>query len=249
MRLTFRCLCQNGAPTEDGTASDCNSFKELSDFDILRSVSFSPSGLNQSVATYTLDQNASSVFIHTKGDASTGMVQIVGSDDNTLMNASHVKPGTIRVDVIMRSAYNQTKALVCKMQKDNGGQGVGVYVSVFREQARSSTYNDVNPIFLDVCHNQELRRRNCRARSQPLICHYCPTTLCLFGRSASNDTGIYGRHRSDEPSIRGDDQSRYIQERNSGSWPWSDQCKLPRSAGHIPQVTHQLDHGYVQRIE
>lgn len=102
----------------------------MADFDILRSVSFSPSGLNQTVATYVLDQNATSVFIHAKGDAATGMVQIVGSDDDTLMNAGHVKNGTIRVDVIMRTAYNETKALVCKMQKEDGGQGVGVYVSL-----------------------------------------------------------------------------------------------------------------------
>lgn len=58
------------------------------------------------------------------------MAQIVGSDDRTLMDAGHVLPGTIRVDVVMRSAYNQTKALVCKMQKADGGQGVGVYVSI-----------------------------------------------------------------------------------------------------------------------
>jgi hypothetical protein len=102
----------------------------MADFDILRSVSFSPSGLNQTVATYHLDQNATSVFIHAKGDAATGMVQIVGSDDDTLMNAGNVKNGTIRVDVIMRTAYNETKALVCKMQKEDGGQGVGVYVSL-----------------------------------------------------------------------------------------------------------------------
>lgn len=95
----------------------------------MRSVSFSPSGLNQTVATYILDQNSTSVFIHAKGDAATGMVQIVGSDDDTLLNAGHVQNGTIRVDVIMRTAYNETKALVCKMRKDDGGQGVGVYVS------------------------------------------------------------------------------------------------------------------------
>ena len=92
-------------------------------------MSFSPNGLNQSIATFTLNQNASSVFIHTEGDASTGMVQIVGSDDRTLIDAGYVQPGTIRVDVVMRSAYNQTKALVCKMQKPDGGEGVGVYVS------------------------------------------------------------------------------------------------------------------------
>jgi hypothetical protein len=127
--ILFIFASQNGAPIGDGASSNCNSFKELSDFDILRSVSFSPSGLNQSVATYILDQNATSVFIHAKGDAATGMVQIVGSDDDTLMDAGHVKNGTIRVDVVMRSAYNETKALVCKMQKEDGGQGVGVYVS------------------------------------------------------------------------------------------------------------------------
>lgn len=56
------------------------------------------------------------------------MIQIVGSDDKRLMDAAAVLPGKIRVDVIMRSAYNGTKALVCRMDKADGGQGVGVYV-------------------------------------------------------------------------------------------------------------------------
>ncbi|KAJ9118730.1 hypothetical protein QFC22_003951 [Naganishia vaughanmartiniae] len=118
---------KDGAPVEDGVSSHCNAFVELSETDVLRGVSFSPSGLNQSIASYSLNQNASSIFIHTMGDASTGMIQIVGSDDKRLMDAGAVLPGKIRVDVIMRTAYNETKALVCKMDRADGGQGVGVY--------------------------------------------------------------------------------------------------------------------------
>ncbi|GHJ89297.1 hypothetical protein NliqN6_5699 [Naganishia liquefaciens] len=130
---------KDGAPPSDGNATDCNAFHDLSVYDVLRSVSFSPNGLNQSIATFTLNQNASSVFIHTEGDASTGMVQIVGSDDRTLIDAGYVQPGTIRVDVVMRSAYNQTKALVCKMQKPDGGEGVGVYTSAKAKRSADET--------------------------------------------------------------------------------------------------------------
>ncbi|KAJ9101238.1 hypothetical protein QFC21_003457 [Naganishia friedmannii] len=118
---------KDGAPAEDGVSSHCNAFVELPGNDILRGVSFSPSGLNQSIVSYSLNQNATSIFIHTQGDASTGMIQIVGSDDKRLMDAGAVLPGKIRVDVIMRTTYNGTKALVCKMDKADGGQGVGVY--------------------------------------------------------------------------------------------------------------------------
>ncbi|KAJ9110838.1 hypothetical protein QFC19_001347 [Naganishia cerealis] len=132
----------NGAPAEDGVASHCNAFVDLPENDILRGVSFSPSGLNQSIASYILNQNASSIFIHTQGDASTGMIQIVGSDDKRLMDAGAVLPGKIRVDVIMRTAYNETKALVCKMSKEDGGQGVGVYTSA---KTKSSSDETVAP--------------------------------------------------------------------------------------------------------
>jgi hypothetical protein len=74
------------------------------------------------------------------------MIQIVGSDDKRLMDAGAVLPGKIRVDVIMRTAYNETKALVCKMDRANGGQGVGVYVS-----AQSDCYSALSPLTKYAC--------------------------------------------------------------------------------------------------
>lgn len=164
---------KDGAPPGDGNATECNTFYDLSVYDVLRSVSFAPNGLNQSIATFTLNQNASSVFIHTEGDASTGMVQIVGSDDRTLIDAGYVQPGTIRVDVVMRSAYNQTKALVCKMKKPDGGEGVGVYVSERSPMGPSSV--------LITCGSSRLQQRPNGPPTKPL--HLIP----IFRLSSSSE--------------------------------------------------------------
>lgn len=129
--LTFDPI-KDGPPAGDGKPTFCNAWSPLGHNDPMRSITFSPAGLNQSVATYFLPQNATSVFIHAEGDSSTGTIAMIGKEDLRLLDEADVPEGKIRVDVIMRYSSNATAALVCGMCKDDGSQGVGLYVSPSR---------------------------------------------------------------------------------------------------------------------
>lgn len=103
----------------------------------MRSITFSPAGLNQSVATYLLAQNATQVFLHAKGDSTTGMISVIGREDQRLLSEAAVPEGMMRVDVIMRynpansTTTTQSSALVCEMMKGDGSVGVGVYTASY----------------------------------------------------------------------------------------------------------------------
>ena len=118
----------DGPPSEDGTPDMCNNFTALSSSNILRSVAFAPRGQNITYSTFYLDKNASSIFIHSKGDSSSGSIQVIGMDDYTLLKAGEVPDDQVRVDIIMRSGANASESLVCRMKDDTGRQGVGLYV-------------------------------------------------------------------------------------------------------------------------
>lgn len=124
----------DGAPASDGVAVSCNDWSPLAANDPMRSITFSPAGLNQSVATYLLGQNATQVFLHAMGDSTTGMISVIGQEDQRLLSEAAVPTGMMRVDVIMRyNAANSTQqsALVCEMMKPDGSVGVGVYTASY----------------------------------------------------------------------------------------------------------------------
>jgi hypothetical protein len=128
----------DGPPPEDGTPDMCNNFTTLSSSNILRSVAFAPRGQNITYSTFYLDKNASSIFIHSKGDSSSGSIQVIGMDDYTLLKAGQIPEDQVRVDVIMRSGANASESLVCRMKDGTGRQGVGLYVRRFTLRFDSS---------------------------------------------------------------------------------------------------------------
>jgi hypothetical protein len=126
--LTFDPM-KDGPPTEDGSPQTCNTFEPLANDNILRSVAFAPYGQNITYATFYLDKNATSLFIHAKGDSTSGSVQIVGIEDYDMLQAGQTPKDQVRVDVVRRMGNNATDSLVCQMGDTTGRQGVGLYVS------------------------------------------------------------------------------------------------------------------------
>jgi hypothetical protein len=121
---------KNGPPPEDGQSERCNLFSPLSSSNILRSVAFAPYGQTITYTTFYLDKNASSVFVRSKGDSSSGSVQVMGVDDYPVLQAGEIPQDKVRIDVVKRTGANATESLVCQMTDQTGRQGVGVYVSL-----------------------------------------------------------------------------------------------------------------------
>ena len=120
---------KNGPPPEDGASERCNLFSPLPSSNILRSVAFAPYGQTITYTTFYLDKNASSLFIRSKGDSSSGSVQVMGTDDYPVLQAGQIPQDKVRIDVVKRTGANATESLVCRMSDQTGRQGVGVYVS------------------------------------------------------------------------------------------------------------------------
>jgi hypothetical protein len=127
--LTFDPM-KHGPPPEDGQSERCNLFSPLSSSNILRSVAFAPYGQTITYTTFYLDKNASSIFVRSKGDSSSGSVQVMGVDDYPVLQAGEIPQDKVRIDVVKRTGANATASLVCQMSDGTGRQGVGVYVSV-----------------------------------------------------------------------------------------------------------------------
>jgi len=168
----------DGPPPEDGTPDMCNNFTTLSSSNILRSVAFAPRGQNITYSTFYLDKNASSIFIHSKGDSSSGSIQVIGMDDYTLLEAGQVPEDQVRVDVIMRSGANASESLVCRMKDDTGRQGVGLYVCRRTPSFTQAKLTSVLTVSLtDSITHHKISRRGRRRRSQSFILRF--GALCI----------------------------------------------------------------------
>lgn len=125
---------KNGPPVEDGVPVSCDNFSTLDAYNVLRSVAFAPYGQDVSYATYYLDKNASSHFIHAMGDSTSGSIQVMGIDDYPLLDIGDIPQDQIRVDVVKRTGHNSTTSLVCQMADSRGRQGVGIYTQSLSTQ-------------------------------------------------------------------------------------------------------------------
>ncbi len=131
---------QDGPLASDGQAIVCNNFETLSTTDVLRSITFSPQGQNQSVASFSLpldnvtrpSESLTEIFINAYGDSGGGSIEVLGAEDTVLSEAvaGGAAPGEVKIDVVVRQGRNASAALVCSMRKEDGSLGVGVYVGL-----------------------------------------------------------------------------------------------------------------------
>jgi hypothetical protein len=152
---------QDGPPPGDGVPITCNQFNALAVNDILRSVTFSPQGQNQSVASFCIptatasnpsNTSSTEIFINAYGDTVGGSIEVLGSRDSLLSEnvAGGAVDGEVKIDVVMRAGEDAPRPMVCSMKKEDGSLGVGVYVGAIAIQpliVRSAelSYIDYNP--------------------------------------------------------------------------------------------------------
>jgi hypothetical protein len=131
--LTF----QDGPDESEGKESQCNEFTlvNTTDFSYL-SIPYPASTLYVSTFTFPLSNSSNNdsfiedLFITARGLGSSGTIEFIGADypGPIIQGGSE---NDIRVDVVLRYGGDQgvmNTVHVCKMDKDDGSSGIGIYV-------------------------------------------------------------------------------------------------------------------------
>lgn len=98
---------------------------------------FTTTTISTTSFTFPLQANGSApsnFFFNARGLGSSGTITFLGSEGNEALK-QEAGEGLITVDVIVRYAGPQTlndMMRVCEMTRNDGGVGVGIYVSLFK---------------------------------------------------------------------------------------------------------------------
>ena len=136
-RRTFMLTFQDGPDESEGKESQCNEFTlvNTTDFSYL-SIPYPASTLYVSTFTFPLSNSSNNdsfiqdLFITARGLGSSGTIEFIGADyPGPIIQGGD--ENDIRVDVVLRYGGDQdvmNTVHVCKLDKDDGSAGIGIYV-------------------------------------------------------------------------------------------------------------------------
>ena len=143
-------ILQDGPRESDGNASLCNQFIPVNttDFSLL-SIPYPAASLSVSTFTFPLSDDTnntylSDFFINARGLGSSGTIEFVGTGyPGKIMQGGN--DNELRVDVVLRYGGIQdpmTTMNVCRMDRDDGSSGIGIYVSLLRRRVANEAITD-----------------------------------------------------------------------------------------------------------